>query len=307
MGSASAKNQIVFLSVFFSACGALEMPDAGTKPTSANGGTVAASQETEFDLSKCGFDLSKPDATIATQRLTMVPISKQITTGIIFQTTVDVKVTGASINEDSLSRRTGSFSVQATPQIQDPQIADLISKYTSGFSADLMPLAERAKIGTTQPEWKGIFCTFQPAMKIQRGSTERVLIDLSRPLPVSPLLTADLARLKTEMGVKRSWTGITAKVTESTDPSVSSGSMWTGRVDSTPVTPAVTVTTPNGKKIVQSEMAVKITYDFGSPEANRALGLPKSVTWYIDSGTRSFKATAVDFGDDQPIYYLPAL
>jgi hypothetical protein len=52
-------------------------------------------------------------------------------------------------------------------------------------------------------------------------------------------------------------------------------------------------------------MAVKMTYDFGGESANDAMGLPKSVTWYIDTGTRSFKLVQVDFGDGLLKNYLP--
>jgi hypothetical protein len=299
---------IFFASPLLAACGAMDMPDVGGKPTSSDGSGVTPSGETEFDLTKCGFDVSKPDAMISTTRMAMVPVSKTVTVQVLGVPigTQAVTVSGMAINEDSLTRRVGSFSVQSTPQVQSPEIVELTSRYSGGFSADLMSLTDRAKIGSLQPEWKGVFCSFQPAVKIQKGTTERVQVELSKPMPVSPILTADLARIKSEIGVKRAWTSITAKVVDSTDPNVPMGSVWTGRVDSAPVASTVAIATATGRQTIQSELAVKMTYDFGSAEANRAIGLPKSVTWYISTATRSYKAMAVDFGDNQPVYYLPA-
>jgi hypothetical protein len=61
----------------------------------------------------------------------------------------------------------------------------------------------------------------------------------------------------------------------------------------------------NGKTTINAEMAVKMSYDFGGETANHALGLPKSVIWYIDTTTRSFKLVQVDFGDGVLKNYLP--
>jgi len=76
-------------------------------------------------------------------------------------------------------------------------------------------------------------------------------------------------------------------------------------VYSNPVASSVAVVGPNGKTNISAEMAVKMTYDFGGESANDAMGLPKSVTWYIDTGTRSFKLVQVDFGDGLLKNYLP--
>jgi hypothetical protein len=293
------------------ACGAIEMPDSGlgTSPTSSNGGGVIPADEAQFDLTKCGLDPSKPAMAVSSRRMSMVPIAKTVAVPIlggILVSQENVTITSMAINEDTLARSVGTFSAQSSPQVSSSEVSALLNQYTGGYAAELLDVGSRAKIGETFSEWKGIFCSFQPAMKIQKGSTEKVLADLSKPLPVSPLVIADLARLKSEMGVKRSWTGITAKVTESTDPNVPVGSTWTGRVDSIPVTATAAINGSTGRQVIQSELAVKITYDFGSVAANKALGLPKSVIWYIDTATKSYKATVVDFGDGQAVPYLPA-
>jgi hypothetical protein len=299
------------LSMTLAACGSVDMPDAGLDGSvrTTNGEVIAPSAEIQFDLSQCGFDASKPGTQISSRRMSMVPVTKTVNVpvlGGILVAQQNVTISSLAINEDSLARSVGTFSAQVSPEVSSPDVTALLNQYSGGYAADLIDVATRSKIGETFPDWKGVFCSFQPAIKLQKGSAEKVIAELSRPIPVSPLLTAPLSRLKSEIGVKRTWSGITAKVSESTDPNVPVGSTWTGRVESMPVSSSAAINGPNGRQTIQSELAVKMTYDFGSVAANRALGLPKSVIWYIDTSTKSYKLTAVDLGDGQPIYYLPA-
>ncbi len=292
-------------------CGAIDMPDAGLGGSGkdSDGEIIAASEEAQFDLSKCGFDPTKPGTQISSRRMSMVPVTKTVNVpmlGGILVNQQNVTVSSLAINEDSLVRSVGTFSAQVTPQVTADEVTALLNQYSGGYAADLVDVSMRSKIGETYPEWKGVFCSFQPTLKIQKGSAEKVIAAFSKPVPVSPLVTADLERLKSEIGVKRSWTGITAKVSESTDPNVPAGATWTGRVESMPVSATAAVNGPTGRQSIQSELAVKMIYDFGSVAANKALGLPKSIIWYIDTATRSYKLTVVDFGDGQPVYYLPA-
>ena len=306
MGSQTIYTSIVV--ALLTSCGAVDMPDSGVGKTSnANG--VTGSSEATFDLSGCGFDISKPQAGISSRRMAMTPQNKTVTTKIlggILTSQTAISITGMSIVEDSLSRSVSTFTAQSTPTVTSDEVTAQLTQYNSGVSSDLLDLATRAKIGETYPEWKGVFCGFQPARKLERGSTQKVTAELSKPLPVSPLVIAPLARLKSEMGVKRSWTGIAAKVVESSDPDVITGTVWTGRADSVPVSSSTVVDGPSGKVTIQSEIAVKMTYDFGSVAANKALGLPKSVTWYLDTASKGYKLMQVDFGDGSPVNFLPA-
>ena len=287
------------------ACGAADMPGSGLgSRTSATGTAVQPSSETTFDLTKCGLDLTKPGSTISSRRMSMVPKTMQVTAGI-FPIATNVTISGMAIFEDSLSRSVSTFTAQSSPAISSEQLSAALAAYNSGFATDVMPPAERAKIGVSNADWRGVFCTVQPAVKLERGSTEKVTVSLSKPLPVAPLVVSDITRMKSEIGVKRVWTGITATVTDSTDANVPVGSVWTGGATSQPVAASAIIDGPNGKVTVQAELAVKMSYDFGSDAANKALGLPKSVTWFIDTPTKSFKLMQVDFGDGVPVNFLP--
>jgi hypothetical protein len=294
----------VYMSFTMAGCGA-EMPELGGSRRGDDGEPIVPSSESDFDLAGCGFDVSKPAAVFESRRLTMIPQPMTMTTGEIFAWQVQTSLSGNGVFEESLMRSVGTYSAQFSPAVQSAQASAVLARHSAGFAADLLPPAERAKIGELYPEWRGVFCSFQPAIEITRGSTEKVTISLDKPLPLAPVITADLERLKSEIGVKRTWKRITAKVTDSTDPHVPSGSSWTGVVSSHPVASSVAIVGPNGKSNISAEMAVKMTYDFGGESVNDAMGLPKSVTWYIDTGTKSFKLVQVDFGDGLLKNYLP--
>lgn len=293
-----------YMSLTMVSCGA-EMAELGGSRNGDDGSAVVPSTESSLDLSACGFDVSKPSTVFESRRLVMVPQPMTITTGEIFAWQVQTSLSGNGVFEESLLRSVGTYSAQFTPTVQSPQASAILAKHSAGFAADLLPPVERAKIGEVYSDWRGVFCSFQPAIEITRGSTEKVSISLDKPLPLAPILRADLARLKSEIGVKRSWKQITAKVVDSTDPNVPLGSSWVGVVSSSPVASSVAIVGPNGKTTINSDLAVKMIYDFGGESANDALGLPRSATWYIDSGTRSFKLVQVDFGDGVLKNYLP--
>jgi hypothetical protein len=285
-------------------CGDLSMPDAGSSghKTSIDRNPVTPSSETTFDLAKCGFDVSKPTAAISSRRMSLVP-QKIVVPRMLWTETYSI--TGLSIMEESLMRSVVTHSAQSTPSSSLEQINSAISALSGGFTADLLAISERAKIGALHSDWKGVFCSLQPAMRLENGLTDKVVIELDKPLPVSPLLIADASRLRSEIGVKRTWSAITAKVIESMNSEVPVGSTWSGRVSLAPVSAFVTIEGPAGPQQIQSEFAVKMTYDFGSVAANNAMGLPSSVTWFVDSGTKMFKLTQVDFGDGNLVNYLP--
>lgn len=295
---------IPFSAVLATACGDLSMPDPGSSGRKNSGDKyrVPPSSELEFDLSKCGFDLNKPSETISSRRMSMVP--KKISIPRLLWTE-NYTITGLSIVEESLQRAVVTFSAQSSPASSSEQINASIAALSTGFSADLLKIEERAKIGVSHSDWRGVFCSLQPAVRLEHGMTDKVIIEFDKPLPINPLLMADINRLLGEMGSPRSWSGITGKVVESLNPEVSVGSTWSGRVYSSPVSPTVEIDGPSGKMQVQAEFAVKLTYDFGSVSTNRAMGLPSSVTWYVDSTTNMFKLTQVDFGDGNLVNFLP--
>lgn len=308
--SNSRTQVLIIASILTASCGPGEKP-SGTAPSrtprpAPADGTADGANETTFDLSKCGFDKSQPGVNFSSRRLSIAPIPMTVTTlilGGIFTKTDNVVIDGMAILEDSMNRTVSSFTGSVTPALDSEDVKPILAKLSGGFSADILEPTPREKLGETNADWKGVFCSYQPAVKLERASVERVTVDLDKPLPVSPSVVANIRRLKSELGIKRFWKQITAKVTSSTDPAVAVGTVWTGGATSEPVAPTATI---DGAAIT-AELAVKLTYDFGSPEANKALGLPKSITWYLDTASKSYKLIQIDNGDGVPINYLPSL
>ena len=300
-------------SLLTASCGPTEMPSSGTPPRTAaptKNGDADASTETTFDLSKCGFDKSKPGVNFASRRLAITPIPMTVTSvllGGLFSKTDNVVINGLAILEDSMTRSVSTFSGTVTPVVDSQDVKPILAKLSSGFAADILEPTLREKLGETNEDWKGVYCSFQPAIKLERGALNRVTVDLDKPLPISPSAVSNLVRLKSELGSKRSWKGITAKVTSSIDPSVVVGTVWTGSATAEPVPASVAIDGVAGQVSVAAELAVKLTYDFGSAEANKALGLPQSIIWYIDTATKGYKLIQIDFGDGVPLNYLPSL
>ena len=301
---------LIIVNTMAASCGPGEMP-SGTPPTRTPrtapvDSNADAANETTFDLSMCGFDKTKPGVNFSSRRFATTPIPMTVTTAIlggIFTKTDNVVIDGMAILEDSMTRTVSSFTGAVTPAVDSADVKPIVAKLSGGFAANILEPTPREKLGETNADWKGVFCSYQPAVSLERGAIERVTVDLDKPLPVSHSVIANLKRLKAELGIKRFWKQIAAKVTTSTDPSVAVGTVWTGSATSEPVAPTATV----AGAAIQSELAVKLTYDFGSPEANKALGLPKSITWYIDTASKSYKLIQIDSGDGVLENYLPSL
>lgn len=296
---------IALSSLFLVSCGALDMPDGSSayRVKGGDAGPGQGSNEPNFDLAKCGFDLSKPSVNVTSRRMALTPQTIMVPGLFGFQS--KYTITGSSIVEESLVRSVSAFSAGSAPTTNAKEVTSVIQGLNRALTAEILEPAARATIGEGQPEWRGVFCTLQPAKKIERGSSDRVVVEFDKPLPLSPLLLADFGRIKSEIGVKRTWNGVTAKVIESSNLEVSVGSIWTGRVVSEPVSASAQVDGPSGKVSISASLAVKMTYDFGNPQTNEFLGLPASITWFIDEGTKSLRLTQVDFGSGLPVNYLP--
>jgi hypothetical protein len=222
---------------------------------------------------------------------------------LLWTDTVTIK--GSAIFEESLERSVITYAAQPSPASTAEQVTTALKPLRSGFSADLLKLDQRAKIGLLHEDWKGVFCTLQPAVRLEHGLSDKIVVTFDKPLPISPLMVADRQRLLAELGIERAWDGITAKVVESLNSDVAVGTVWTGKAILSKV-PAVTdIDGSDGKVSIQADVAVKLSYDFGSPSINQSMGLPAAMTWYMDTAAKGFKLLQVDFGDGQLVNYLP--
>lgn len=246
--------------------------------------------ETSFDLTGCGYSLSPPTAVLNSQQLTMVPATVSTTVQLIlFQSKKDVAINGNFVMESSLARQAISYKATPVSNADAAEVVSFVKGATGSGEATLLDLDQRGKIGTISPDWAGLFCVLQPAAKIQHNAVQNVTAEFSQPIPFGVLVNGDAARLKAELAGKRTWSNVVAKITDSNNPTAPVGSAMTGNVSMEPVSVA-----GNG------DIAVKITYDFGSADKNQLLGLPSNIIWYIDSAAHKIKAVQVDVVGGKP-------
>ncbi len=273
--------------------GSKEKGDDG-RAAPGGGKTGAPLGETSFDLTKCGYPITNPSAVIASQQLAMEPSS--ITISVpgplgIFQTKKTVTINGTFVMETSLARQTISYNSVGTPVVDAPAVTAALASSSGSGDATILDFDDRAKIGTTNPEWAGIFCTLQPATRIERNSDLHVATEFSQPIPFGLIAVGDVVRLKSELASKRTWTNVVAKIAESTNPSIPAGSALTGNVVAEPV------------KVDGGDIAVKISYNFGGADKNQMIGLPSSIVWYVDTTNHKVKWIQVDTTGSAPVAF----
>lgn len=267
-------------------------PDTRTTSTAdANANAGASTAETSFDLTKCGYSVASPSAILNAQQLTMKPTTVSITVPVlIFQTKKEVTITGNFVMESSLAHQTISYKGSPSAYGDVAAVMAAVASATGSGNATLLDVDKRAKIGETNADWAGLFCTLQPAMTIQHQSDQSVTADFSQPVPFGLVVAGDAARIKAELASKRSWSNVIAKVVASTNIAVPVGTAYTGNVTMEPVA----VGAGGG------DVAVKVTYNFGSAEKNQILGLPSSIVWNIDTATHTIKTVQVDVVGGKP-------
>lgn len=254
--------------------------------------------DTSFDLTKCGYSLDSQTAIIASQQLAMesstITVSVPVLGGI-FQSKKTVTINGTFIMETSLNRQTVSYKSTSSPSIDSAEVTAALAASTGSGDATIMDSDDRAKIGETNPEWAGIFCTLQPATRIERNSDTHVTTEFSQPVPYGVIAAGDVERLKTEWGTKRTWSNVVAKIVESTNPSIQAGTALTGNVVAEPI--KMDPSSPLG------DIALRITYNFGGAEKNQMIGLPASIVWYVDSASHKVKSVQVDTTGGAPVAF----
>lgn len=257
----------------------------------ANPTTAKSTEEASFDLTQCGYSLASPSAILNAQQLAMVPTTVNITVPVlIFQSKKEVTINGTFVMESSLSHQTVSYKASPSGYGDVAAVVSAVASATGSGNATLMDVEKRSKIGEINADWAGLFCTLQPAMSIQHQSDQSVTADFSQPVPFGVLVAGDAARIKIELASKRTWSNIVAKVVASTNPAVPVGTAYTGNVIMEPVA----VGGGGG------DVAVKVTYNFGSAEKNQILGLPSSIIWNIDTAAHTIKTVQVDIVGGKP-------
>jgi len=150
-------------------------------------------------------------------------------------------------------------------------------------------------------EWKNIVCTIRASDKqlnLRSGYRTEAKFSPAFVPAISPI--ADKARYEKELGTYRFFSNLKATVTETNNPLLTFGKVYTGsmlveKIESQRMTPA---------GLMKGDVAYRVTNRFGSKEETLALGFHLWTEYYIDHGQRAFSGIVTDVGDDDLRYFM---
>jgi len=287
-------------------------PGAGAERNSGieddtNNGS-ARNMTSDQRLERCGVDKGKlrsPNEELFKSELVGVPKYFSGSDGVLIITTVNYRVEVAP--RISARVTSGGFAVQtdivvkAEPSVAQPEAEKKAGDMRGTSQSTAFTLDERIKLSEdANGDWDGILCTIQSAREInvQRGAgSVRVKFSPALPENISPL--ADSAAYADEIGNGRAFRNIEAEVV-SGGGTLSPGQKIVGTVTVARINPVLILQDATGKsETIRGDYAYTFTYDFGTSEQLRALGLQPQQTYFIDSKSNEFKAVVIDSGDTQ--------
>ncbi len=270
-------------------------PDLGDDDDSAKADATVAAL-----VKECGGDgvtNAPADKVIYEKNLKSLPITKTqnviiLTISATIETDLHIKVTGKETVQESKVN-----IVKLTPD--STLTRSTAEKQTAAASGTTtltnVPFSDYQNLGKDKA-WDGVLCTFVPVTKVlnERGG-KKTIATFSPPLPSSVSPKADAKRYETEIGEKRVFSDIVAKIAESDNPDLQGKTSISGTITVEKVDAKQSVDDgAGGKKEIDSDLAYKITYDFGSPAATFALGFPPEVTYFISHSKKDLVANVVD-------------
>lgn len=204
-------------------------------------------------------------------------------------------------------------SVRLTIAEAKPKVAFAeAKKEISGFSGDthyrFLPVEERVVLYRNDPQWQGVKSAIQPVVHFSSTlGNSRTVIQFEDPFPVSISPLSNLEDLQSEIGDKREWSGLKAKVVETENPDLSVGSTYTGSVTIKKIPSHFELPElRGGPRVINSDIAFEIYTNFQSEDTTRALGMYPLMRYYFDCGAKDFKAIISDSDTrtDEMTYFL---
>ena len=267
----------------------------GPVDTSADDAAIAAL------ISDCGFPdgkLPEPSATVFQKSMRSLPVSISGKKSIanytaVVRATVDVSasMSGAkqTINvglESFTSNIVGFIPLGDTGRADaEKQVKANNSKSESMGPND----DERSALLDQAGPWKDIYCTVSQTKTMttqKNGKTKTVSFD--PPIPGAIWAKASPSRFKTEIGTGKTFTNVTATVTNSSDSALPAGTKVTGTVTVTPIPGNLS------QLNLTTDTAYAIRFDFGSRTTD--LGLTLSQSFYVNSTEKDLKAIVIETG-----------
>lgn len=278
--------------------------DGGSAGDEDDGGSSEGGDDKTLEqvLKECGGSEAAeagPNDVIYEKEIKSLPIVKKVLIiTVALETDLKIKVTGAKTVQDAnvqVTSLSGLFSGLAKTEAEKQALAN------SGVTTlTNVPIADYAGLSDNK-EYEGIICTIVPATKVdnRRGGKKTVaLFDPPVPSSISPRAMA--GRYAEELGKERVIDNIKVKITESDNEALQGKESLTGKVTIEKVKAEGQFDDgAGGTKTIKADLAYRVSYDFGSPEATYALGFPPVVTYFIDHDKKDLKANVVDTTDVQ--------
>ena len=262
-------------------------------------------------VNQCGFDVDDSETLFFDQ--TMIYSYSQKFEGGLAEIFIDIDVEvrlGSSqvksffdLNLDVTGSRATDLAT-GTP-IADTQIVtngaqdDINTDFNGRVDSDSFPLRSNF-----DPEWKDILCTLPGAEYLisELGAyTTEVKFEPGYPSAISP--SADPERYEEEIGDFRSFTQIKATVIKTNKPNLIEGKTYIGSVLVEKIEPKLYL--PDGNTI-ESDLAYRSTYRFGTEEETRGLGMLIWTEAYISHEDKEYAAFKANMGSQSQInYFLP--
>lgn len=249
-----------------------------------------------------GIDPEQPAKELLNLNLASLPIVKRGTQAVLgipvpYSATVLAKLTIQGSMQRSVA--TSNVAVTVSPALAQSQ-GDAEAKRRSGpATTEMLTMDERVALTDSAPAWDGISCTVGAAKRVTNATgAGTTIVKFSPALPASVTPLPDVARFEAELGQPRTFTGITATVEQSSDPTVPVGSTHTGTVTVRRIEPLYDAKLDDGSSVaVGGDMAYEVAVSFGTPAITAALGLKPSTKFFIDNTRRTYKAIVVDSGE----------
>lgn len=261
-------------------------------------GDIASIEEL---LKQCGGEKisdAKPDDVIYEKTIASLEVTKNIMglLSVKAQSTLDIRVTGAETKQTSTVKAESESALEFINSLAKSQIDNLIKENSGTTTFTNVPFNEYSALSGEHEAWQGVLCTFVPVTKVvnERGNFDTV-VEFDPPLPSSISPRSDPKRYSAEIGDGRTFESIKATVKKSDNPALDGIDEITGEIRVEKV-PSDTEITPEGgdSLSIESDIAYRITFDFGTPKQTFALGLPPEVTYYISHKKRDLVANVVD-------------
>lgn len=261
-------------------------------------------QDLETILGQCGVtekDLEDPDKVILETTIRSWPkvftgaqsvvLLGNIEYRVSVTTLVSIKATLKQIEQST------DFEIKGTPSQAEKPAWEKAAPNKGSSTMTVLGTDDRANL-MSKSDWHGIYCTILPVTELSttKGGTGKV-VTFNPPLPGSLSPKADPERYLAELGESRTFSNIKAEIIGSQDSNYPEGKTFTGTVTIKKVDPTLIINiSGKSQQTISTDLAFKVTYDFGSVADTVGIGLMPSQTMYMSHKTKDVRVIVANTG-----------